>query len=99
MGAAGGEGGDEEGWGRFDPTFVDMRRAGLELFLRRCHISLELRDADGLREFLTAHELLHREQVVRNDRGRGGDGGTGDVANREGGGEEDAALYCHSVLW
>ena len=44
-----------------------MRRTGLELFLYRCHISPELREADGLREFLTAHELLYHKQVVRND--------------------------------
>ena len=72
-----------------------MRRAGLEFFLHRCHISLELRDTDGLWEFLTVHELLYREQVLNNDHGRGGDGGTGDVANREGGDEEGAELYCH----
>ena len=56
----------------------------MELFLRRCHISPELRDADRLRESLNAHKLLYSEQVVRNDRGRGGDRGTGDVANMEG---------------
>ena len=72
-----------------------MRRAVLELFLHRCHISPELRDADRLRELLTAHKLLYREQVVRNDRGRGGDRGTGYVANMEGGGEEGTVLYLH----
>ena len=84
----------QRGWGRFVPTFVDMRRSGLELFLHRYHIIPELRDADGLREFLTVHELLYRKQVVRNDRGRGDNGGTGDITNREGGSEEVAALYC-----
>ena len=86
---------NQRGCGQYDPTFVDMRRAGLELLLHRCHIIPELRDADGLRKLLTSHKLLYREQIVRNDRGRGGDGGTGDVANREGGGKEGAALYGH----
>ena len=75
---------------------MDTRSAGLEFFLHRCHISLELRYADGLREFLTLHNLLYHEKIVRNDRGRGGDSGKGDVANRKGGGEEGTALYCHS---
>ena len=73
-----------------------MKRSGLELLLRRCHIIPELRDADSLRELLTAHELLYGEQVVRNDRERGGDGGTGDVENRKGVGKEGSTLYCHS---
>ena len=75
-----------------------MKREGLELFLLMCHIRPELRDADVLQEFLTVHKLLYHKQVVRNDRWRGGDGGTGDVASREGGGVEGPTLYCHSCV-
>jgi len=54
---------DRRAMNRFEPSFLEERRAGLELFLRRCHVSSEFRNVGCLRQFLTAHETVFRAAI------------------------------------
>ena len=48
---------DKQPVGRFSPAFIEERRMGLELFLRRCALHPELHDAQSLSTFLRADDV------------------------------------------